>query len=215
MSPPAPMLKSVSPLLAKSRVIPVITLDRVEEAVPLARALLAGGISVIEVTLRTEAALRGCEAIAKECPEIVLGIGTIVSPSQVGEAVAAGAKFLVTPGTSAKLGAAVAASGVPALPGAATLSEMIALMEMGFCELKFFPAEAAGGVDYLKSVAGPLSVLKFCPTGGITPQNAPAYLALANVLCVGGSWITPKAALAARDFAAITALAAAASQIGR
>lgn len=204
-----------SPLLRAARVIPVLTIDEAADAVPLARALAAGGIDVIEVTLRTRAALKACEAIARECPEVVLGIGTVLSPAQVQQAKDAGAAFLVTPGTSEKLGQAVAASGIAALPGAGTISEMVALMEMGFTEMKFFPAEASGGMDYLKSVAGPLGELKFCPTGGIGPGNAAAYLALSNVLCVGGSWITPKAAMAARDWAAITALAAEAARLGR
>ncbi len=204
-----------SPLLGAARVIPVLTIEHVEQAVPLARALSAGGISVIEVTLRTKAALKACEAISHECPEVVLGVGTVLTPSQVGEARDAGARFLVTPGTSEKLAHALAESGLAALPGAATVSEMVALMELGFHEMKFFPAEAAGGVDYLKSIAGPLAELKFCPTGGITPANAATYLALGNVLCVGGSWITPKAALAAGNWAEITRLAAEAAHLGR
>ncbi|WP_284178922.1 bifunctional 4-hydroxy-2-oxoglutarate aldolase/2-dehydro-3-deoxy-phosphogluconate aldolase [Rhabdaerophilum sp. SD176] len=209
------VLPRFSPLLGKARVIPVITLDRVEDAVPLARALQAGGIDVVEVTLRTDAALRGCETIARECPDLVLGIGTVLTPSQIGEARDAGARFLVTPGTSEKLGHAVAESGIPCLPGAATVSEMVALMEMGFHELKFFPAEAAGGVDYLKSVAGPLGDLRFCPTGGISPANAGTYLALGNVLCIGGSWMVPKAAIAAGHWDEITALARAAAALGQ
>ncbi|MCZ8374744.1 MAG: bifunctional 4-hydroxy-2-oxoglutarate aldolase/2-dehydro-3-deoxy-phosphogluconate aldolase [Beijerinckiaceae bacterium] len=209
------VLPRFSPLLGKARVIPVITLDRVEDAVPLARALQAGGIDVVEVTLRTDAALRGCEAIARECPDLVLGIGTVLTASQIGEARDAGAHFLVTPGTSEKLGHAVAASGIPCLPGAATVSEMVALMEMGFHELKFFPAEAAGGVDYLKSVAGPLGDLRFCPTGGISPANAGTYLALGNVLCIGGSWMVPKAAISAGHWDEITALARAAAALGQ
>lgn len=200
-------------MLGAARVIPVLTIETVEQAVPLARALHAGGISVIEVTLRTRAALKACEAIAQHCPEVVLGIGTVLTPSQVQDAKNAGAKFLVTPGTSEKLGHALAESGIAALPGAGTLSEMIALMEMGFSELKFFPAEAAGGVDYLKSVAGPLAELKFCPTGGITPANAGSYLGLGNVMCVGGSWITPKAAMASGNWAEITRLAAEAAKL--
>lgn len=204
-----------SPLLRRARVIPVLTIERVEEAVPLARALHAGGLDVIEVTLRTEAALRACEIIAHEVPEVVLGIGTVLSPAQVGEAKSAGAKFLVTPGTSEKLALAVAESGTAALCGAATVSEMLRLMEFGFHEMKFFPAEAAGGVDYLKSVGGPLSELKFCPTGGITPLNAAHYLDLKNVLCIGGSWMAPRKLIEAHDFSGITRLAAEAATLGR
>lgn len=195
-----------APLLREARVIPVLAIERLEDAVPLARALHAGGLGVIEVTLRTPVALAACCAIARECPEVVLGIGTILTPDQVSQAVDAGARFLVTPGTSETLARALAASGVAALPGSGTLSEMVALMEMGFREMKFFPAEAAGGRDYLKSVAGPIPELRFCPTGGVTPANAAEYLALPNVMCVGGSWVTPKSALAARDWAEITRL---------
>ncbi len=195
-----------APLLGEARVIPVLAIDHLEEAVPLARALHAGGLGVIEVTLRTPVALAACAAIARECPDVVLGVGTILTPEQVKQAVDVGARFLVTPGTSERLGRALADQGIAALPGAGTLSEMVALMEMGFREMKFFPAEAAGGRDYLKSVAGPISELRFCPTGGITPANAPDYLALPNVMCVGGSWVMPRAALANRDWAEITRL---------
>lgn len=208
-------LPRFSPLLGSARVVPVLTIERFEDAVPLAEALHAGGLSVIEVTLRTKAALRACEAIAAHCPEVVLGVGTVLAPSQVKEARDAGARFLVTPGTSARLAVALAESGLPVLPGAASVSEMLALMELGFHEVKFFPAEAAGGIDYLKSVAGPLGDLKFCPTGGIGAKNAPDYLALKNVLCVGGSWVAPGAALAEGDWPAITRLAAAAATLGR
>lgn len=200
-------IPAFAPLLGSARIIPVITIDRVADAVPLARALVAGGLPVIEVTLRTEAALEACRVIAREVPDCVLGIGTILTPAQVSEAVDAGARFLVTPGTSETLGLAVAASGVAALPGSATASEMVTLMEMGFRELKFFPAGPAGGMEYLKAVAGPLAELRFCPTGGVSASNAAAYLGLPNVLCVGGSWITPKAAIAAGDWAAISTLA--------
>lgn len=206
-------IPAFAPLLGAQRVIPVLTIDREADAVPLARALVAGGIRVIEVTLRTEAALRACAAIAREVPECVLGIGTVLSPAQVSEAKAAGAQFLVTPGTSERLGLAVAEADIAALPGAGTVSEMIALMEMGFRELKFFPAVPAGGIEYLKSVAGPLGELRFCPTGGITPANAPDFLALGNVMCVGGSWLTPKAKISAGDWGAITRLAAEAAAL--
>jgi 2-dehydro-3-deoxyphosphogluconate aldolase / (4S)-4-hydroxy-2-oxoglutarate aldolase len=206
-------LPKFSALLRNSRIIPVLTIETLSDAVPLARALLEGGIDMIEVTLRTKPALAAIEAIAKAVPEIVLGVGTLLNPAQVADAKSAGAQFLVTPGTSPRLAEALIASGLPALPGAVTCSEMLCLLEMGFEELKFFPAQAAGGVEYLKSVAGPLESLRFCPTGGITLVNAPTYLALPNVLCVGGSWLTPKAALAAKDFAAITALAEQASAL--
>ena len=145
----------------------------------------------------------------------MLGVGTILTPSQVNEARDAGAKFLVTPGTTEKLARAVAESGLAALPGAGTISEMVALLEMGFHELKFFPAEAAGGVNYLKSVAGPLADLRFCPTGGIGPANAETYLGLPNVLCVGGTWLTPKAAVTSGNWAEITRVSREAAALGR
>lgn len=208
------VLPRFSPLLGAARVIPVLTIEDVAQAVPLARALAEGGITVIEVTLRTDAALKACEAIAHHCPEVVLGVGTILTPSQVGEARDAGAKFLVTPGTTERLARAVAESRIPALPGAGTISEMVALLEMGFHEMKFFPAEAAGGVNYLKSVAGPLSDLRFCPTGGIGPGNAETYLALPSVMCVGGSWLTPKAAMETGDWSEITRLSREAARLG-
>lgn len=208
-------LPRFSPLLGAARVIPVLTIDDIAQAVPLARALAEGGITVIEVTLRTDAALKACEAITHHCPDVVLGVGTILTPSQVNEARDAGAKFLVTPGTTEKLARAVAESGIAALPGAGTISEMVALLEMGFHEMKFFPAEAAGGINYLKSVAGPLADLRFCPTGGISPANAESYLSLSNVLCVGGSWLTPKAAMASSDWAEITRISREAAKLGQ
>jgi 2-dehydro-3-deoxyphosphogluconate aldolase/(4S)-4-hydroxy-2-oxoglutarate aldolase len=200
-------IPSFARLLGNQRVIPVLAIERLDDAVPLAEALAEGGLRVIEVTLRTPVAIEACRAIVRGCPEVVLGIGTILTPDQVTQAADLGAKFLVTPGTTPSLARKMAMSGVAALPGAATLSEMVALMEHGFRELKFFPAGPAGGLDYLKAVHGPVSELRFCPTGGISPKNAPDYLALPNVLCVGGSWITPKAMLAEKDFAGITALA--------
>lgn len=209
------ILPRFSPLLGAARVIPVLTIEDIAQAVPLARALAEGGVAVIEVTLRTDAALKACEAIAHHCPDVVLGVGTILTPSQVDEARDAGAKFLVTPGTTEKLARAVAESGIAALPGAGTISEMIALLEMGFQEMKFFPAEAAGGINYLRSVAGPLADLRFCPTGGISPSNAETYLGLPNVLCVGGSWLTPKAAMDRADWAEITRLAQEAAKLGQ
>ena len=206
-------LPRFSSLLGTQKVVPVLTIEALEDAVPLANALAAGGLRVIEVTLRTAAAMDACVAIAQQCPDVVLGIGTILSEQQVDDAIRVGAKFLVTPGTTRGIAERLLARRVPALPGAATVSEMLALSQLGFSELKFFPAEAAGGVDYLKSVAGPMGDLRFCPTGGIGPANAKSYLALPNVLCVGGSWVTPKSALAARDWSEITRLAAEASQL--
>jgi 2-dehydro-3-deoxyphosphogluconate aldolase/(4S)-4-hydroxy-2-oxoglutarate aldolase len=200
-------------LLGLSPVMPVVVLDDAEDAVPTARALLAGGIGVIELTLRTSAALPAIERIAAEVPEIVIGAGTVTAPEHAKQAADAGAKFLVTPGcTEAVLNAAFE-TGLPFLPGASTVSEAMRLSERGLTALKFFPAEASGGVAYLKSIGGPLPGLRFCPTGGITVKTAPDYLALSNVGCIGGSWLTPKDALAAKDFAKVEALATEASKL--
>lgn len=196
-------------LLDRAPVIPVVVVDDVEHAVPIARALVAGGVRVIELTLRTPVALDAIERIAAEVPEILLGAGTIVDPSQAKQAAAAGAQFLVSPGSTRTLLGAMADTGLPHLPGVATVSEILSAMEAGYSELKFFPAEAAGGADYLKSVNGPIPSVRFCPTGGISPANVASYLALPNVGCVGGSWLTPKDAVAKRDWAYITELAAA------
>lgn len=195
-------------LLALSPVMPVVVIDDVDDAVPTARALLAGGIGVIELTLRTPVALTAIERVAAEVPDIVVGVGTVTSPEQAKQAADAGAKFLVTPGcTDAVLDAAFA-TGLPFLPGASTVSEAMRLAERGLSALKFFPAEASGGAAFLKAIAGPLPQLQFCPTGGITVSSAPSYLALPNVGCVGGSWLTPAKLLAAKDFAAVEKLAA-------
>ncbi|GDY30344.1 bifunctional 4-hydroxy-2-oxoglutarate aldolase/2-dehydro-3-deoxy-phosphogluconate aldolase [Gandjariella thermophila] len=195
-------------LLALSPVLPVVVLDEAEQAVPLARALLRGGLRVIELTLRTPAALAAIERVAAEVPDIVVGAGTVTTPEQAEQATKAGAAFLVTPGCTDRLLDAVAETGLPFLPGVSTVSEALRAAERGLSALKFFPAEASGGVAYLRAMGGPLPGLRFCPTGGVTPGNAPEYLALPNVGCVGGTWLTPKEALAAGDFARIGALAA-------
>ncbi len=202
MMPPDPI-----PLLSKAQVIPVLTVTRVEDAVPLARALFAGGLSVIEVTLRTPVALDAVRAIVAEVPDCVVGVGTVTEVPDIRHALAAGARYLVSPGTTTELADALARVPVPVLPGCATVSEAMALAARGFRVLKFFPAEAAGGIAFLRSIAGPLPLLKFCPTGGIDLHNAGAYLALPNVVAVGGSWVAPKDAVAAGDFVRITALA--------
>jgi 2-dehydro-3-deoxyphosphogluconate aldolase/(4S)-4-hydroxy-2-oxoglutarate aldolase len=194
-------------------VMPVVLVDRVEDAVPLARALVAGGLPAIELTLRTPVALEAISVIASEVPEIVLGAGTIVDARQADMAVAAGARFLVSPGATPGLLAAMTSTGVPFLPGTATVSEVIAVLEAGVTEMKFFPAEAAGGAAYLKSIASPVPAARFCPTGGITAASAPSYLSLPNVGCVGGSWLTPADAIAAGDWGRITELAAAAAAL--
>jgi 2-dehydro-3-deoxyphosphogluconate aldolase/(4S)-4-hydroxy-2-oxoglutarate aldolase len=198
------------PLLAKSPVIPVLTIKDVSVAVPLARALVAGGLPVIEVTLRTPQALDAIRAIAHEVPEAIVGAGTITREQDIQPATAAGSQFLVSPGTPPALAAALAHVPVPVLPGCATISEAMALADRGFTALKFFPAEPSGGAAFLKGLAGPLPGLVFCPTGGIDAAKAPSYLALANVGAVGGSWVVPDDALAKGDFARIEALARAA-----
>ena len=189
-------------------VIPVVTIGNPENAVPIARAQLDGGVGIIELTLRTPTALDSLARIARQVPDIVVGAGTVLDPPTVERAAAAGAQFLVTPGITPTLLAAMERSGLPFLPGAATLSEAMALLERGVTTLKFFPAVAAGGTALLSAIAGPLPQLRFCPTGGITPQSAPEYLALGNVNCVGGSWFTPADAVAAGDWSRISALAA-------
>jgi 2-dehydro-3-deoxyphosphogluconate aldolase/(4S)-4-hydroxy-2-oxoglutarate aldolase len=203
-----------TPLLT-APVVPVLTIARVADAVLLARALVAGGLPVIEVTLRTPAALDAARAIATEVPEAVPGIGTVTEVPHIRLAVAAGARFLVSPGTPVDLAVALAKAPVPALPGCSTVSEAMALAAHGFRVVKFFPAEAAGGVAFLKSIGEPLADLKFCPTGGIRMTNAADYLALPNVVAVGGSWVVPKEALETGDFARITALAREAAKLKR
>jgi 2-dehydro-3-deoxyphosphogluconate aldolase/(4S)-4-hydroxy-2-oxoglutarate aldolase len=187
-------------------VIPVVTVRDVEDGVAQARALVAGGLFAIEVTLRTSAALEAIAAIAERVPGAHVGAGTIVEPRQIDAAVKAGARFLVSPGASPTLAKAAADAPVPFLPGVATPSEAMALRDLGFRALKLFPAEAVGGARLLASIAAPLPDLVFCPTGGIDLAKAPSYLALSNVLCVGGSWMMPKAALEAGDYARVEAL---------
>ena len=194
-------------------VLPVVVLERLEDAVPVARALVAGGLPAIELTLRTPAALDAIRAISAEVPEILVGAGTVVTPGQAKQALDVGAGFLVSPGSTPALLSAMAETGLPFLPGTSTVSEVLAALELGLTELKFFPAEAAGGAAYLRSVAGPVPAARFCPTGGITPASAPDYLALPNVGCVGGSWLTPPDLVASGDWAAITALAAQAAAL--
>jgi 2-dehydro-3-deoxyphosphogluconate aldolase/(4S)-4-hydroxy-2-oxoglutarate aldolase len=200
-------------LLDRVPVVPVVVIEDLAHAVPLAQALARGGLPVVELTLRTPVALDAVRAIAEEVPEVLIGAGTIVEPKQAAQAVEAGAGFLVSPGSTPDLLEAMTDTGVPFLPGVATVSEVLAAYERGLTELKFFPAEAAGGAAYLKSIGGPLPQIRFCPTGGITPASAPDYLALPNVGCVGGSWLTPAAALAAGDWNAVEQLARAAAAL--
>jgi 2-dehydro-3-deoxyphosphogluconate aldolase/(4S)-4-hydroxy-2-oxoglutarate aldolase len=194
-------------------VIPVIVLDQVRDAVPLARALVAGGIRMLEVTLRTPQALACIEAIAREVPQAVPGAGTVRNSADVQAAQRAGARFLVSPGYTPALGQAAHHSGLPLLPGVATGSEIMAALDEGYTALKFFPALAAGGTALLKAWHGPFADVHFCPTGGIGPQNARDFLALPNVACVGGSWLTPAELIARRDWDAITRLATQAVQL--
>ncbi|WP_329369878.1 bifunctional 4-hydroxy-2-oxoglutarate aldolase/2-dehydro-3-deoxy-phosphogluconate aldolase [Streptomyces sp. NBC_00669] len=188
-------------------VIPVVVLEDARDAVPLARALVAGGLRAIEVTLRTPAALDSIAAIAHEVPDAVVGAGTLRDPDQVAAAEAAGARFLVSPGWTERLVDAMRDSGLPYLPGVSTVSEVLRLLERGVTDMKFFPAEAAGGAPYLKSLWSPLPQARFCPTGGIDADRAPDYLALPNVACVGGTWMLPKEALRTKAWDEVTELA--------
>lgn len=194
-------------------VIPVVVIHDPADAVPIARALVEGGLPVIELTLRTPSAMECIERIAAEVPDIVLGAGTIVDTTQPKQALAAGAQFLVSPGSTADLRAAMRDSGLPHLPGVATVSEVMTVAEEGYREMKFFPAEVAGGTPYLKAIHSPIPSVRFCPTGGITPASASSYLDLPNVGCVGGSWLTPAGAIAQRDWTAVSDLARAASEL--
>lgn len=195
-------------ILDISPVVPIVVLHDAEHAVPLALALAAGGVRIVEVTLRTDAALPAIERIAAEVPDVVVGAGTITAPGHVSDAVKAGAQFLVSPGSTPAVLDAMSDCGLPFLPGVATASEVMTLLERGHHELKFFPAEAAGGRAYLNALAGPLPQARFCPTGGIAPEAVPDYLALANVACVGGSWLAPADALENGDWRRIEQLAA-------
>ena len=188
-------------------VIPVIVLNELAHAVPLARALLAGGIRMLEVTLRTPLALACMEAIARDVPDAVLGAGTVRSAADARAAAMAGARFAVSPGYTYKIGQACHDLGLPLLPGVATGSEILMCQEDGLSALKFFPAMQAGGLAMLKAWGGPFADVKFCPTGGITLANAPEFLVLPNVVCVGGSWLVPADALAFGDWAHVTQLA--------
>ncbi|MGA0569559.1 bifunctional 4-hydroxy-2-oxoglutarate aldolase/2-dehydro-3-deoxy-phosphogluconate aldolase [Variovorax sp. VNK109] len=211
---------AVSPLTAievmrDAPVIPVIVLSDPAHAVPLARALVAGGIRMLEVTLRTPVALACIEAIAKEVPEAVVGAGTVRSASDAQASALAGARFAVSPGYTHNVGKACRDLGLPLLPGVATGSEIMAAQEDGYTELKFFPAMQAGGIPMLTAWQGPFGDVKFCPTGGVSAANAQEFLSLSNVACVGGSWITPASAIAQGDWARITGLAKEAAALRR
>ena len=192
------------PIFRQTKVIPVVTIEREADAVPLARALARGGLKLIEVTLRTPAALAAIAAIAHDVPEVVVGAGTILRDSDVTRALAAGAHFLVSPGLTPELAAAGLASEVPFIPGAITPSEVILARDLGFSFLKFYPAAGAGGVATLRNYALVFAGTVFCPTGGVTGENAPDYLALPNVPLVGGAWMAPPEAILVGDWSGIT-----------
>ena len=207
--------KQLARILELAPVIPVLTIEEADIAVPLARALVAGGLPVIEITLRTAVAIESIRAVRQAVPEAVVGAGTITEPTQIADAAAAGARFAVTPGTTASLIQAAAGAGIPVLPGAATATESMARLERGMTYQKFFPAAASGGVAALKALAAPLPRIRYVPTGGIDAAQAPAYLACPNVVAVGGSWVAPADAVRARDWSRIEALATAAAAMSR
>jgi len=202
---------TVDALLDLGPVIPVVVIEDADAAVPLARTLAGAGLRAIEITLRTPAALAAIERVAAAVPDAVVGAGTVLTAAQGRAALAAGARFLVSPGSTPALLDGLA--GAPLLPGAATASELLALVERGLTAAKLFPAAAVGGVATLRALAGPFPDVRFCPTGGIDAASAPSYLALANVACVGGSWMLPRDAVRARDWARIGELAAAAARL--
>jgi 2-dehydro-3-deoxyphosphogluconate aldolase/(4S)-4-hydroxy-2-oxoglutarate aldolase len=202
-------------ILRAAPVIPVVIIDNVADAVPLARALVAGGLPVIEITLRTAAGLEAIRAIAAEVEGALVGVGTVTLPGQYADAAKAGAKFAVSPGATPALLDAVADAGIAPLPGVSSASEAMVLIERGYRFAKFFPAEPAGGAPFLSAIASPLPQLRFCPTGGITMENAPNYLTLPNVICVGGSWMVNRKTIAAGDWAGITAAAAQAASLNQ
>jgi 2-dehydro-3-deoxyphosphogluconate aldolase/(4S)-4-hydroxy-2-oxoglutarate aldolase len=206
---------SIDSFLRAGPVIAVVTLERAEDARPLAAALVAGGVRVVEVTLRTPAAVAAIEAIAAHVPDVAVGAGTVLTPRDFAAAAAAGARFAVSPGFTPQLAAAAQKSTLPWLPGVATASEVMAALDAGFERLKFFPAEALGGPAALRALGAVFANVRFCPTGGIDASNALRYLALANVDCVAGSWLASPEALARRDWRVIEALASAAAALGR
>jgi len=197
---------ALAALFAEARVIPVLTVERLADAVPLARALVAGGVRVLEVTLRTAVAADAAKAIVAEVPGAIVGIGTILNPGDLARARTLGARFGISPGATPELLKAAAASGMPFAPGIATASELMAAMAAGFDLVKFFPAESSGGIKALRALGGPFPQMRFCPTGGIGEANAPTWLAEPNVMAVGGSWLCPAAEIRAGNWAGITAM---------
>ncbi|MFO8044657.1 MAG: bifunctional 4-hydroxy-2-oxoglutarate aldolase/2-dehydro-3-deoxy-phosphogluconate aldolase [Halomonas sp.] len=209
---PSTRTTELDSICLKAEVIPVLAIQRVEDAVPLATALVEGGLSVLEVTLRTDCALEAVRRIKAALPQASIGVGTVLTPAQYRQAEQAGADFVVTPGTTEALYRFGVTSPVPMLPGMATVSELMTGWQYGYRRFKFFPAEASGGVKALKAFAGPIAEARFCPTGGITLDNAEDYLALKNVMCVGGSWLTPNSLVEAEDWDGLRHLAREASQ---
>lgn len=207
--------KAIADILNLAPVVPVLTIEDLDTAVPLGRALVAGGLPALEITLRTPVAVEAIRRIAAEVEGAVVGAGTVITPAAYASVAAAGARFVVSPGHDASLLAAADDSDVPFLPGAITPSEVIALLNAGYRYLKFFPAEPAGGIPMLKAFSAPLPEARFCPTGGIDLAKAPAYLALPNIMCIGGSWVAPQDAIAKGDWQRIETLAREASQLPR
>ncbi len=198
---------SAEQILTTGPVVPVIVVNKLEHAVPMAKALVAGGVRVLEVTLRTDCAIDAIRAIAKEVPDAIVGAGTVTNPQQLADVIAAGAQFAISPGLTEPLLKAAVEGPIALIPGISTVSELMLGMDYGLREFKFFPAEANGGVKALQAIAGPFSQIRFCPTGGISLKNYRDYLALKSVLCVGGSWLVPNDALESGDYARITELA--------
>lgn len=209
------MTVSIKEVMTTSPVMPVMVINKLENAVPLASALVEGGLKVLEITLRTPVALDAIRQIKAEVPGAIVGAGTIINVQTLHHAIDAGAEFIVSPGVTDNLLDAALETSVPLLPGVITPSEVMRLLDKGIHHMKFFPAEAAGGIPMLKSIAGPLPQVTFCPTGGVNPKNAPEYLALSNVACVGGSWMAPADLVDAGDWAEITRRAAAAAALGK
>ncbi|AJY43521.1 bifunctional 4-hydroxy-2-oxoglutarate aldolase/2-dehydro-3-deoxy-phosphogluconate aldolase [Burkholderia humptydooensis] len=208
-------MKTIGEIVKLGPVIPVLAFDSVEQGEQVSRALHAGGVKVLEITLRTAAGLEAIKRASELADDIVVGVGTITKPGQCALAKQAGAKFGVSPGLTKEMHEAAVDAGLPLLPGVMTPTDIIVALELGYEIVKFFPAQQAGGVPMLQAFHGPFPALKFCPTGGITAETAPSFLKLPNVVCVGGSWLTPKAALAAQDWAEVTRLAQAASGLAR
>lgn len=200
-------VKTLLDVLSAQPVIPVVVIDDAADAVPLAKALVAGGLPAIEITLRTDAGLEAIKQVADNVPDAIVGAGTILNGAQYDAAVAAGSKFVVSPGFTTALAEHVGDNPVPLLPGATSASEIMTAMDYGYSVLKFFPAEQSGGTPFLKSLSSVFGGVTFCPTGGISASTAPDYLALPNVVCIGGSWVTPKKAIADGNWETITQLA--------